>query len=290
MKTILLLTDFSVNAEYTGYYALGLAQHLQANLLICNIYQGSEQQGVNDIRPFGRAEEDSISDLGAVVAGLKTRLDKGPFANSFRPDISQCSETGRVNEKLNELALKHDILLAVISAHSAHNFSGNFNKNHAWAIVDRACIPVLVIPYQVRFKPFKTIALASALHDTDMAVLESLTSLAKYSDAGLVVTHVGPQEAGEQQDVVVRQFFSSPASKINYPAIQYRHLKGRNITDSLTALTAQPEIDLLAVVHRRRGGLQALLNGSIARKLLKRPYCPLLIFPGAQGKDQQLIF
>jgi nucleotide-binding universal stress UspA family protein len=39
MKTILVLTDFSINADYAAHYALKLAQRIGANLLLCNMYK-----------------------------------------------------------------------------------------------------------------------------------------------------------------------------------------------------------------------------------------------------------
>ena len=46
MKTILVLTDFSINADYTAHYALKFAQKIKANLLLCNIYATP----VNEVR------------------------------------------------------------------------------------------------------------------------------------------------------------------------------------------------------------------------------------------------
>jgi len=39
MKTILVLTDFSINADHAAHYALKLAQRIGANLLLCNMYE-----------------------------------------------------------------------------------------------------------------------------------------------------------------------------------------------------------------------------------------------------------
>jgi hypothetical protein len=63
MKTILVLTDFSINADYVGRYALKLAQNIGANILLCNIYQspaGKETTG-NASWPLSAGEGNSIN-------------------------------------------------------------------------------------------------------------------------------------------------------------------------------------------------------------------------------------
>ncbi|MFD2873722.1 universal stress protein [Mucilaginibacter ximonensis] len=282
MKTILVLTDFSINAEYVAYYALHMAQHFQTNLLVCNVFEDdkNENGSINSSHPYSRAEEESIQDLGAVVAALKTSIDKQPRSNSFRPDISQCSEVGTVDKKLNELALKHDVLLAVISSHSANNLSGSFKRNHARAIVEKANMPILIVPYQVRFKPFGVIAFASGMNNGDIKILNSLTGLARFSDATVVVVHVSAEDQGNKDESALELFFTQNAGKTNYATTQYRHICGRNVADSLKELTVHIDVDLLALVHRRRSSLQQLFNG-VVRKMLNSPSKPLLISPGS---------
>jgi nucleotide-binding universal stress UspA family protein len=293
MKTIIVLTDFSINADYVAHYALEMAQHISANLLVCNVFKAREGEDTSGAGswPLRVSEENSVNDLGELTARLKSRLDQAVPGNGFRPDIAQCSEEGAVDGKLNDLALKQEILMAVISTHSANNLSGDFRKNHAWAIIDQASVPVLVIPYQVRFKPFGAIAFASAMNYMDITILQSLTGLAGYSGAELLVAHMAAESSNDrQEETELKQFFTQIPGKIDYPHIQYRNIKGKNVARSLRELTAHIDIDLLVLVHRRRSALQQLISGSVTRKMLTRPYKPLLIFPCSTVKRSLTVF
>ncbi len=66
MKTILVLTDFSINANYVAQYALELAQKIEANLLVCNIYEvpAGEETTDRNSWPLRPCEENSVYDLG----------------------------------------------------------------------------------------------------------------------------------------------------------------------------------------------------------------------------------
>jgi nucleotide-binding universal stress UspA family protein len=169
MKTILVLTDFSINADYMAQYALALAQKIEANLLVCNIYEAPNPKDVREhnSRPFPTDEENSIRDLGAVVAHLKTRLDMQKDSINYRPEIEQCSVEGSVGDELSSLILKRNVILAMISAHCRDNYIGFLTIDNAWAIIDNANFPVLVIPYQVRFKAFNEIVIANNVIQTD---------------------------------------------------------------------------------------------------------------------------
>lgn len=163
MKTILVLTDFSISADYTAQYALALAQQVEANLLVCNIYAAPQGQHTAEPSrwPFPTDKENSISDLGAVVAHLKTRLDMQKDGKSYRPEIEQYSVERAVDDEFSEIISKRNVILALVSAHTRDNFVGFLSIDNAWAIIDHASFPVLVIPYQVRFKPFNDIAFAN---------------------------------------------------------------------------------------------------------------------------------
>jgi nucleotide-binding universal stress UspA family protein len=285
MKTILVLTDFSINADYVAHYALELAQKIKAKLLVCNIYEvpAGEETTDRNSWPLRTCEANSVYDLGELVARLKTTLDMQETEGNFRPDIEQCSEEGMVGLKLKDIILKHDVLLAVISAHNRDNLIGYFGRDHAWDIIDNATFPVLVIPYQTRFKPFKRIAFATLMNNTDAGVLESLTRLAKYSNSEILITNVTSDKKEERS---MNQFFN----QCDYSKIFYREIIGFNVADCLKRLTDEVEIDLLAIVHRRRSFLQEIIGGSVTRKMADHPGKPLLIYPCSTVEETLTVF
>lgn len=289
MKTILVLTDFSVNADYVAQYALRFAQEIGANILLCNIYEtpaGDETTDRSSWPMQGRAENSS-NDLGAQVAQLKSRLDAEVSGDGFRPEVDQYSVEGRLSDTVNQLAASHDLLMAVISTHSADRISEYFTADHAWDVIDNAAIPVLVIPYQARFKPFRLIAFGTVMNYTDINILESLVGLAKYTNAEVVVTNITPEKMMENE---VRQFFNQLPGKIEYPNIIYHSIEGSNPVSALKEFTAHIDIDLLAMVHQKDSFFDKLFGGSVTHKMAKKPNKPILIFPGSTVKETLSVF
>jgi len=289
MKTILVFTDFSINADYVAKYALRFAQNIGANILLCNIFQvpAGEETTDRDRWSMLACEENSINDLGAQAAHLKSLLDAEVSGDGFRPEIIQYSQEGGLSTTLNELARIKDILMAVISVHSADKISEFFAKDHAWDIVDNAGFPVMVIPYQARFKPFRLIAFATAMNYTDINILESISGLAKYSNAEILVTNI---TAGQKEENMVRRFFNQIPNKINYPQILYNSITGSDIADGLKHLCAYIDIDLLVLVHQKHNLFQKLFGGNVTRQMTDRPGKPLLIFPCSTVKETLTVF
>jgi nucleotide-binding universal stress UspA family protein len=277
MKTILVLTDFSINAAYTAQYALELAQNIEANLLLCNVYEDKQtDQPARKTWPLGEVEENSISDLGALMGLLKTRMDADQDKDKFRPGINQCSEQGLLGDVLNDLVKRQSIVLGVMSIHSSTRLSKLFTGNNAREIIEKANFPLLVVPYQVRFKPYKTIAFATAMNYSDINVLQSLSGLAEHSGSDILITRVIANT--EETEITIKNFFNQIPLKITYPKILYRTIKSKSVTNALQWLTALRQIDLLVLVRRKPNFFRRLFKSSIVQKMALRPGKPLLIF------------
>jgi nucleotide-binding universal stress UspA family protein len=292
MKTILVLTDFSINADYAAHYALKLAQRINANLLLCNIYELPQGERIMDPNawPLAACEENSIQDLGELSARLKAAIDKDK-EGLFRPEINQFSHGGGVIDSINHIATKNKILLAVISSHNANWLSTLISGNHTHDIIEAADFPVMLIPYQQRFTAYKTIAFATSSNYTDINILESLTGLAKYTDAEILITQVVAEDADENEALTtLKRFFNQIPNKINYQKILYRILKNKQVIAGLIWVITYADIDLLVLVHRRRNSFQKMFEGSLTQKLAKFLHKPLLIFPCSKVKETLTVF
>lgn len=292
MKTILVLTDFSINADYSAHYALKFAQKIKANLLLCNIYSvpADDKNPDPSAWPAGVHEENSIDDLGELLARLKTQIDAGS-KDDFRPEINQYSEEGLVTDIINELAAKNNIFMAIISMHSASYLTTLFSENHTRDIIEKANFPVLIIPYQVRFKDYKTIAFATDMTETDIDVLQSLSTLARYSESEILITNVSDDHATiREQENSIKKLFEPEVIKIHNPKILYKAIKSRSVGNSLRWLSQHVEIDMVVLVHRKLNLFQKLTEGSIIKKMADHPAKPLLIFPYSNTEEQLPVF
>jgi nucleotide-binding universal stress UspA family protein len=290
MKTILVLTDFSINSEYTAHYALKFAQKIKANLLLCNVYTlpVNEQRPDQKKGPLIGNEKSSVEDLGALMAHLKTQIDQGNKSD-FRPEINQYSEDGLISETIDDIVNSHHIFMAIVSAHSHKNITSFLKTNHVWAIIKKANFPLLIIPYQVRYKDYKKIAFATDLNGSDVMILNSLISLACYSAAEIVVinvTNLSSEMANEQ----IAQLLKQDSSLKNNPGIIYHSIKEGNVRKGLMEFAQEAEIDMIVLIKRSHNLFENFLKRSIIQELADCSIKPVLIFPDADKQPELTLF
>jgi len=296
MKTILVLTDFSIRADHAAHYALKLAQKIKANVLLCNVFlipstTPMATQIAWPMENFEMLEEGSVNDLTEITSRLNNTLDIETIGGKFRPNIDFCSKAGFVADTINEIASSHHVVMVVIGTHAKHGFGSFLSGDHAKDVIEKAQAPVLLVPDQAEFRGFRKFAFATDLTQTDIDVLHSLAGLAKHFEAEIMVTNIAAEnENNDLSEPRVKIFLGLVSSKINYPNIYYRAVKGKNITNSLDWVTEHIDIDLLVMVHRKKGFFQGLFEGSITQKMAGHLTKPLLIFPCSEVKDAMPVF
>src|SRR5476651_2914619 len=117
MKTILVMTDFSVRADHAAHYALKLAQKVKANLLLCNVFLGATY-GPGTAEPLGlypddyrTYEEGSITELAELANRLNRQLNTEPAEGEYRPAIRYACKSGPVADAINDIALSNHVLM-----------------------------------------------------------------------------------------------------------------------------------------------------------------------------------
>jgi nucleotide-binding universal stress UspA family protein len=288
MKTILLLTDFSIKADYAAHYALKLAKKIRANILLCNAFIDSSVDFVSaqtgfPVVPINTPEDNSIDDLKELASRLQVELDKTSALGEFIPEIEQCSMAGPVSDAVNTITASRHIAMAVIGTHSNGLVGAFFQGDHTSEIIEKANCPVLVLPYMVPYHNFKKISFATDLTHSSTDILHSLYSLTKYFDSEIMVTYVMEENSSvSEEQKVIKQFYSQNPASINYPKVHYRTVKSNNVTAGLNWLTEHTDVDLLVLIHRKRSFFQRLFEESVTHKLAAHLAKPMLVFPGSK--------
>jgi len=250
-------------------------------LLLCNIYKASveELSAGRKKWPLGVNEKNSIEELGALMAHLKTEIDAG-LETDFRPAINQCSQEGLIKDTINGIVSSHHVFMAIISMHSSKSFTSFLARNHTWDVIKQISVPLLVIPYQVRFKNYNMIAFATDLTNTDKYVLNSIVGLAKHTGADVLVTHVVDNETILwEEESHIEEFFNKDAIKYNNPTVFYHAIKSSSVKNALKEIMQDVSIDMLALIKRPHNVFQKILERNVIRRLAIQPAKPLLIFP-----------
>ncbi len=282
MRTILVLTDFSVSADHAAHYALKLAQKVEADLMLCNIFPASSRKSLPAKHGilFGNYqlnEGDNTKDLSGLADRLNKQLD---IDAGYRPEISYCSRSGPVGDTVNEIAASCNALMVVISRHGNHELNSLLIRNHTRDIIEKAQCPVLIVPYQAKFVDFKKIAFATDLASSSIDALHSLSIFAKYFNSKILITHVSPENLSYREELsIIDQFREQVSSVITYPAIDYREIKSKSVVKGLDWLSDHTDIDMIVLIHRKRNFFQRILEASVTQEVAGYLSMPMLVFP-----------
>jgi nucleotide-binding universal stress UspA family protein len=296
MKTILVLTDFSLRASHAAHYALRLAQKINANLLLCNVFHVPSREATNaqvtwPAEDFAIMEKNSSHDLRELTGRLNRQLKIEQAEGSFSPLITYCAKTGSLAEVMNEIVYSQDILMAVVSMHEGTGLNTFLLGNHTREIIDKADCPVLVVPYQVPFRAFSRIAFATDLSHNSIDVVHCLAGLAKYTNSEILITHVADQGSSDAEEhSVIKKYFNQVAAQVTYPNIYYRAVKSKSIVNGLDWLTENSDIDMLVLVHRKRNFLEKIFEGSVTQKMAEHTTTPMLVFPASRVLETLPVF
>lgn len=283
MKTIAVMTDFSERANNAAKYALGLAQHLHANVLLYNsfVVPSAEPLGLQvawSLESFNELQADSEKELHLLADQLRKDLSALP-EGSFKPVIYCKCDNGTLSTNLNTLLSDREIQLLVIGSHRKRA-SGFMLSNHMREMIDGVPLPILIIPEKQQFKKIGKIAFATDLNGTDLNVLSSLSGFARPSYAQIMLTHICTANVPSHiSDQKIDNFLKEVGNKINYPNIFFRKVTEEQLKDGFKWLIENVASDVLVMVHRNKSFWDQLLNHSNTQKMAERINMPLLVYP-----------
>jgi nucleotide-binding universal stress UspA family protein len=132
MKTIILATDFSENANDAVSYGYAMAQQIRANVMLCNamiIPAEIPQAGIVSWpeQEFDQLMADSKNELDRLKAELESTVLKG----GFKPQLICVSQAGMVTDVIKSLGVNFNNSLIILGTHRG-GFLGRFlTGNHA---------------------------------------------------------------------------------------------------------------------------------------------------------------
>jgi len=284
MKTILISTDFSANAEHAAVYGYNLAKQLSYNVILCNAVTVPAETPQAGLVAWPMEEYDilmngSTDDLNE----LKNKLIEKNKDEEFKPDIKCISDVGYVAEVVNEIVASQKIDLVVMGAHGSNGLNQFLLGNHAKGMIDAVAKPLLLVPNTAVVTPIKKIAFATDFNkiEADLKFIYELIPLAKTLNAEILITHVySDKDDHAKYEKAMARFITELSNKADYPNIYYRIVTNDSAEAGLDWVCEHGQIDILAMVHRPHNFFDNLLKGSHTKRMSNRIGVPLLVFQG----------
>jgi nucleotide-binding universal stress UspA family protein len=262
MKTILVPLGNAENAVNTLQYAIDFASEVNANIYVVQVFGSAKVKGslrnIDDLIE-NRAKEEITEVLSKVA--IKN------------VDIKAITSTGKILDVIERASKELNVDLIIASANITSADSSLYVGSITGGIVKRTELPMLIIPVDCKFKPFKNglIGLRSGLLRKP-AVLKPLEDLMTYFNIKFNLLHVITPHNTEE-DNVLHQDFKEIADAIT---TSENATVFHGVLLHLNSITP----DLICVIRRKRGFFAKLWEKNSIKRIDFESKVPLLVLKG----------
>lgn len=285
MKTILMLTDFSKNANHAAKTAAKIIAPLKADILLYHTYYDhpilpTYAGGPWVAEEFVFRKDKSIAQLSQLAAQLRYIIAE-ISRDGFKPNIDyQCGE-GSLGKNTAAIIQENKVGLIVIGGRSDSAMDHLIFGNDTMDVIDHSPCPVLIIPPKGEMDALKKVTLAIAFELTDISAISYLIDLGKELNFHLEIVHVSLLH--KDDDPVKQNAIIDHLSAIKQENISYLEIRGNDVVKRLNRLCKDNGSDLLALVHHRDGFFSGLFDRSTTAAALDNQHIPLMVIPSGMS-------
>ena len=288
MKTILVLTDFTENATHAAKSAAMLGSKLQTNLLLFNTYLTApvipQYAGgpwvVDEIMQREDLCKNKLQHLYLVLEDVIEKLEPG----ASKPAVQTQAGEGGLGINVEEIIQQKDIELVVMGARSDSTIEHLLNGSETSSVINRSARPVFILPHNVNLKRINKVVFATDFDQADISAVRYLTKIGRKFNFQLEIVHVALYGDNNTPKVEKEKALLSQVSKLDYPAISYNAVRGKDVINRLSNLCDETGADMLALVHHQHSFFMRLITESTTQEALLNQSIPLLVIPSKMGE------
>ncbi len=264
MKTIILPTDFSKNADRAMLYAVAVAKSLQARIIVVNAFDLPYSQNVMSTSLLDIMRDTSEKGLKEIAKKL------APTGLEFETR----SLMGNPIRVVKELSKFYNNCMVVLGTKGASGIEEVLIGSNAASILHSVNVPVLAIPSGAAFKGIKRIVYATDFKSVknDIA-LQRLSKIACAVKAELLILHVTHQKP--EESIPQKEKFSEYLSDCKH-TFHFVEANEKNIEQAILDFAEEKDADIVALLAKKYGFLEGLFRSSMTSKVAFHTTRPFL--------------
>ena len=308
MKTILYATDYSKNSVVALKYAQNLSNTMDFRLVVTHVfgYRIVAESVVLDELPElrknalkanrVRLEEFCTEHLGKdrkkmdlqIVQNAKASIDTFND-NRKKMDLQIVpAENMSIVDGIIGVANEWHAQMIVVGTKGESALKEIIMGNTTKQLIKKAPCPIMAIPTDANYKPFKTIVYATDLEEEDVYAICKLTELAKAFDAKIKVVHIITEDEyeGEAQ---MEWFKEMLEAKVSYDKMEFKLFFSGDIFESLRIYLDDVNADMVVMLEREHKGIfKKWFRRDLVKKMESYGRVPLMSF--REGNHQLFYF
>jgi nucleotide-binding universal stress UspA family protein len=276
MKTIVVATDFSPNADNALQYAGALAAYMNARIILFNAYQ-LPVHASNTLLPAA-----SFVDL---LEDNKERLEEIGLqvSSQFGITVEVQTKMAVVSEALEEVVTKEKADLVVMGMHTS-DWGDRLFGNTTTSVIKDAKYPVLVLPNNATFTGIEKILYAFDSTCLQMGnKLNVVKDIASSFKAEVQVFHVETSHRSTAYSLK-DPINSNVEAALGEVAHSYKEIEEAGVVEGIEKGIKELGADLLVMVPQKLNFWKSVVRLSTTRAVVLRTQIPLLVVPNTCGE------
>jgi nucleotide-binding universal stress UspA family protein len=273
MKSILVPTDFSENAENAITYAAEMNLKINGKIILFHSYLVPVP--VSDVA-FSMA----MIDEKEVKEAAKSTLNKLKITYEilypgmiFETDLSEGIADSEIvtEEKLSKCDL------VVMGTRGKSGMREFFIGSNTVSVINKSICPVISVPDNAKMRGLKKIVFATNFAPGDFKNAFEVVDMAREFNSHIEFLHISN---GDISQTIVRnnlqEFRQRIINESKYPEISIKLLQDQNSFHGLNTYLEDYNPDLLAISTRDRSFVEKYFDRSLTKKMVHHSHIPLL--------------
>jgi nucleotide-binding universal stress UspA family protein len=268
MKTILVATDFSIAAQNASKYAAEMALAIHADLLLLHVYQ----------LPISYTEVPFVVNMEDVLKGAREEITRHKEEliqkTSGKINIETEVREGVFFNELNTLC-KNVMPYAVVMGSQGTTATERFlYGGHTVNAMQHLMWPLITVPIDATYAGVKKIGLACDFNEVvDTTPIDEIKLLIHDFDAELHVLNTGKEKVFDPDIIFESGVLEEMVGELKP---RYHFITNSNTDEGIMDFAIENRIDLLIILPKRHGFLEALLHKSHTKQLVLHSHVPVM--------------
>lgn len=276
LNSVLVPVDFSAVAENAFNFALRLADKYPAriDLLYCMptaiSYPGAARILV------ARAEELRNEAAEDMATFRRKGIDRAVNELTGIPEVRTVIEAGELDPIVKKRIDDGLAELIIMGTTGLEKPLAKLVGTNTTYMIDEASVPVLIIPNEATYRPFKRICYGTDLKHLDPFGITDLLDLFAPYQPTVDFVHVATSEDDDTEYnlSMLRRVIDRPNI---HDRLSFTRLDGKDEVQELLRYAQTSGADMLVMNRPRRGWLERIWKGSHTREAMLKAELPLLI-------------
>lgn len=277
MKHILVPTNFLDYAQNAADYAVQMAKEYDARITLFHTYHIPV---VDPLIPSEYLSELAESAEKAAVSHIETELERlKENQDAADVNIDYHVAMGFAADEILSVSQTLGVDTIIVGTRHRDTLQRILSGSVLGIIVDKAQVPVMVIPLGVSYKPINNALFASEYNDSeDLKSIDKALDFVGKVKANLYSVHVQEREPDEN-DLGrldgIREIFKN---EIASGKLHFDNIYEGNVIHALTEYSHHNNIDVTIMVTHKRSFFERIFDRSLSKEMAYRTDLPLVVF------------